>query len=197
MSQHQVGPFSASLEKQLSSDDRAHLERLQSFVRSPASKYNRNRKLSAFNEILTMICSFCDRHPDDRWKRCLVCGVCPLECGALAVNTHQLTSFLKRSKSSINGVLADLGYVAVQVSDRDLGFLRAVLQKLDCCHEIRKWTIRRLRNAGRLAPELPILAEGLPGELDRDVHEEKMPRQSWQPCQVFEADITDVWLFDD
>lgn len=133
----------------LSQDDQRQYQELQSKVGAPENRYNRNKRLQTFNEILDEIRFFCQRNDSDDWRRYLVCGVCWVGLNReIAINTRQLRLLIIKSKSTINGALAKMGYATVPVKTHDpteviemIPFLKTHPQ------ELRQWTIRRLSSA--------------------------------------------------
>lgn len=116
---------------------------LRTVVGSPDNRYNRNKRLETFLEILDHIKHYCVRCDENDWKRCLVCGVCWMD-DSIAINTRQLRQLINKSKSTINGALAKMGYVTIPTKGEDaqqltdsIPFLRGHFL------EMRQWTIRR------------------------------------------------------
>ncbi|OHT09611.1 hypothetical protein TRFO_21404 [Tritrichomonas foetus] len=127
----------------LSQDDQRQYHELRQTVGSPDNRYNRNKRLETFNEILDAIRQFCQRGDGEDWRRYLVCGVCWLGCD-IAINTRQLRILILKSKSTINGALAKMGYTTIPIKSHDptelvenIPFLKSHPQ------ELRQWTTRR------------------------------------------------------
>jgi hypothetical protein len=118
----------------LSNEDRKGYLELRESVGSTHWRYRRNHRLATFIDLLTAILSYCRRAEADTCKRCLVCGIFPIADG-FAVNTQQLTQLLNRSKSSINGMFALMGYSAVTVPQN----APSELPTLPTPDELRKW----------------------------------------------------------
>jgi hypothetical protein len=145
----------------LSPEDAVLFRRLQNSVSCTGWKYNRNRKVQTFLEILSAVVSFCTHRKEDRAKRFLICGIC-LTADGLA--TQALARLLGRSKSSINGVFADMGYSAVAMTESECACLGAVVQ---CPRDVRKWTLRRQKVIEAFAlPEDDLSADVELGEWD-------------------------------
>lgn len=156
----------------LSPSDRIKYEELKQKVGSPENRYNRNKRIQTFTEIIESIRQFCIKNDDDDWKRCLVCGICwiphsssnessplsPPEVESLndsglykwsinqdlAINTRQLRILIAKSKSTINGALAKMGYESVPTKGSDAEDLIGAIPFLNNHYtEMRQWTIRR------------------------------------------------------
>ena len=156
----------------LSPSDRIMYEELKKKVGSPENRYNRNKRIQTFTEIIESIRQFCIKNDDEDWKRCLVCGICwiphsssndssplsPPEVEGLndgnyykwsinhdlAINTRQLRILIAKSKSTINGALAKMGYESVPTKGSDAEDLIGAIPFLNNHYtEMRQWTIRR------------------------------------------------------
>ena len=145
----------------LSAEDQFGYNKLRQSVGSEDNRYNRNRRLVKFSDMLNEIRTYCEEMQVDTWKRYLVCGICWFS-GCLAINTRQLTLLLAKSKSSINGALAKMGYTTRSGECNEL--LNAIPYLRGNSRELRQWTVRqRLTNV--LSP--------LEGPCE----------QSWTPCE--------------
>jgi hypothetical protein len=137
----------------LSASDQVIYKQLHQALSAQSNRDRRNRRVDDFKEILEAIELFENIDEEDRWKRCLVCGIFTFP-GGVAVNIQQLKALIVRCKSSINGSLKGLGYARVA-------------SKLDGCDplfetipflrthgsELRKWTLRYF--AERTTPRPP------------------------------------------
>jgi hypothetical protein len=109
---------------------------------APSSRNKRNTRIDDFREIIDAIDFFENTDEQDRWKRCLVCGICKVTDG-IAVNTNQFQKLISKCKSSINGCLKALGYdqVSLKPSVND-----ELLQQIPYLRmnpgDYRQWTIR-------------------------------------------------------
>ncbi|OHT03718.1 hypothetical protein TRFO_06545 [Tritrichomonas foetus] len=129
----------------LSASDKAEFEELKKKVGSPENRYNRNKRLATFNEMIDSIKHFCIRNDGDDWKRCLVCGICWIGSHDLAINTRQLRILIAKSKSTINGALAKMGYETVPTKGNNADDLVNTIPFLKKHYsEMRQWTIRRM-----------------------------------------------------
>ncbi|OHS95531.1 hypothetical protein TRFO_38346 [Tritrichomonas foetus] len=126
----------------LSSEDQKIYREIYEAVTSPSNKCKRNTRVDDFQEILDAIDIFENISDDDKWKRCLVCGIFKVN-NCIAVNISQLKHLINKCKSSINGSLRRLGF-------------GNIIKKVDGCEqifevipylenhpsELRRWTIR-------------------------------------------------------
>jgi hypothetical protein len=95
-----------------------------------------------FKEIMDAIDLFIEADDVDRWKRCLVCGVCRIPNG-IALNIAQLKKLVFKCKSSINGSLKGLGYDIVIGKTSTCSELFEALPQLRLSPgELRQWTVR-------------------------------------------------------
>jgi hypothetical protein len=131
------------LKSMLSEEEQRLFENLQTLVDSPSCKYNRNRKRVTFAEIFAAIWAFIHLDDRDKWIRCLLCGICPLD-DTVAICVQRLAILLGQSKSSVNGMFTEMGYKAAPMTVRKLTTLQQIIRALNQPQEIRKWTIRKL-----------------------------------------------------
>jgi hypothetical protein len=151
------------MQPRLSPQDAVLFDRLKSSVSCTGWKYNRNRKVHTFLGILSAVISFCTHRQEDMAKRFLVCGIFPLARG-LATQTQSLGRLLGRSKSSINGVFADMGYPSSPITESESRTLQELGQ---CPRDVRKWTLRRNKVPEEIAaPEGELSAELELGDWD-------------------------------
>ena len=127
----------------LSYGDQKQFANLREKVGSSENRYNRNKRIQTFQEMLNQIRQFCERDQDDDWKRYLACGITWLG-NDIAINTRQLRLLINKSKSSINGAFAKMHYETVPTKGEDSS---ALVQKIPYLKghfvEMRQWTIRR------------------------------------------------------
>jgi hypothetical protein len=126
----------------LSLDDQELYNQLRSTFSSEFHRNRRGRRLADFRDMISSIRAFCIRNREDDWKRCLVCGVCWLPNG-IAFNNRQLCVLSDKCKSSINGVLHQLGYSSTQSkleSHESLGEAMPILK--NSFNELVEWTVR-------------------------------------------------------
>ena len=127
----------------LSPDDRKAYEELRSILAAPDHRYNRNKRIVTFQDMLEQIKEFCTRNDADDWKRYLVCGICWVD-NDIAINTRQLRILLGKSKSTINGALAKMGYETLPFRNNNSGLIDKIPFLRGNFNEIRQWTVRRL-----------------------------------------------------
>ena len=127
-----------------SSDQRDYLS-LKDSLASTGVRNRRGKRLESFAEYLSSIKKFCVRGDEDDWKRCLVCGVCWVTTGSLAINTRQLRLLIDKCKSSINGSLHKMGYSTSSSCRGDAS--SSLIDRLPILKgnfsELRQWTVRQ------------------------------------------------------
>jgi hypothetical protein len=130
---------------------------LRQVVSSDNVRHNRHQRIRTFLKVMDNIRGYCESHVDESWLRYLVCGICWMSTGDIAVNTHQLRLLIGKSKSTINGVLAKMGYTT-----SDLGG-NALIEKIpmlaSCPRQLRQWTTRR-KPDNRTEAQEPELFDG-------------------------------------
>jgi hypothetical protein len=126
----------------LTNEDKEVYKRINMALAAPTNRNRRNKRVDDFREILEAIELFEDSDTEDRWKRCLVCGICKIPNG-IAVNTTQLKRLVFKCKSSINGSLKRLGWdLIVSKSSAYDDLLKEIPYLRDHPAEVRQWTIR-------------------------------------------------------
>ena len=131
----------------LSDEDQKHYEELRLKVGSPDNRYTRNRRLETLRSSLNSIREFCIRKDEDDWRRCLVCGIYWFDNGDIAINIRQLHLLIMKSKSTINGALAKMGYETIPTKGEDADRLNEAIPFLaQQYNEFRQWTIRKLKD---------------------------------------------------
>jgi hypothetical protein len=126
----------------LSHFDKIVYTQLHQALSAPSTRDKRHRRTDDFKEILEAIELFENIDDDDRWKRCLVCGVFTFP-GGIAVNIQQLKALIVRCKSSINGSLKNLGYTRIASKLEGCEPLFETIPFLKTHgNELRKWTLR-------------------------------------------------------
>jgi hypothetical protein len=126
----------------LSERDQLRYRQLQQSIVPLCFRTTRGEVSMKFQIILMLIKRYTNRHDDDDWKRCFVCGVVWLE-NVIAVNTRQLSKLTDKSKSSINFGFQAIGYKTVTMSPTQASEMisRFPLFSSDS-NEIHQWTIR-------------------------------------------------------
>jgi hypothetical protein len=126
----------------LNDTDKSIYLHLSAALSAPSSRNKRNKRADDFQQILEAIELFENWNEPDKWKRCLVCGICRIPNG-IAVHTAQLKKLISKCKSSINGSLKCLGYdIVLPKASSCQELLNAIPQLQDHHGELRKWTIR-------------------------------------------------------
>jgi hypothetical protein len=139
----------------LSTSDQGIYRQLHQALSAPSNRDRRNKRVDDFKEILEAIELFENVDDDDRWKRCLVCGIFTFP-GGIAVNIQQLKALIVRCKSSINGSLKRLGYTKVASKMEGCEPLFETIPFLRTHgSELRKWTLRYF--VERKAPGSPTM----------------------------------------
>lgn len=157
--------------------DRIKYRQLRKHLNQVTDKRHRNRKLTVLRNLLKEITEFAQRGDQDDWKRCCVCGVCQLSVG-LAINSHQLRFLLKRTKSSLNGSLKQIGYVTLLARGDICQELKDFLPILKGNKaELRKWSVRVLRetenpDAAKCESEDYIMTESETENIGKETEQE-------------------------
>jgi hypothetical protein len=126
----------------LSAEDQSAYLELRAELSSPDNRYNRNKRIDTFIEMLEQIKKFCKRGDNDDWKRYLVCGICWIN-EDIAINTRQLRILLGKSKSTINGVFSKMNYETLPVKNHETGLQDRIPFLRGNFSESRQWTVRR------------------------------------------------------
>jgi hypothetical protein len=89
--------------------------------------------------------AYCMRGLEDDWRRCLVCGICWLANGDIAVNNRQLRAVLRKSKSSLNSAFAMMHYGPDSGEKiASLALRQAIPYLTREPAALRQWRIRRM-----------------------------------------------------
>ncbi|KAK8891662.1 hypothetical protein M9Y10_028882 [Tritrichomonas musculus] len=124
----------------LNSDDQHIYREMHQAITAPLSK--KTCRVDDFQEILDAINLFENINDDDKWKRCLVCGIFKVN-DMIAVNICQLKSLIVKCKSSINGSLKKIGYGNIVKKSNVYELLFESIPYLKTNpSELRKWTMR-------------------------------------------------------
>jgi hypothetical protein len=127
----------------LSPDDRLTYLALHQQLGSPETRFQRHRRLSLAREQMNTIQAFCARGWDDDWTRYLACGVCWLSPTRVAIHVRQFAFTIGKSKSSVNGVMARLNFVANPARGPDA---HELMEHIPCLRrrpgELKHWEIR-------------------------------------------------------
>jgi hypothetical protein len=148
----------------LTADDRSEFIRLRSHFHQCQKCSSSDRRGVTFSKELQVVLSFIERSPDNMESRCIVTGICvagPVIC----INTRQLKVFLCRCKSSINGILQELGYLAIRTRTKTRQAIQVCLPSLDRDADLlRQWTVRYVSDGSLFCfvssfagPRLPMI----------------------------------------
>jgi hypothetical protein len=128
----------------LSVVDQLRFHSLREHVSGRDNRYNRHQRIAVLERSLISIRSFCIRNEWSDWIRCLVCGITWLSSDEIAVNPRQLTYVLGKSKSSINGSFALMGYTAVPMKAHQGSLIAKAIPYLEThIFELRQWSVRK------------------------------------------------------
>ena len=126
----------------LSEADKDTYQRLFAAISAPSNRNKKNKRADDFQEIIDALCLFINHDEEDRWKRCLVCGLFPFE-GGMAVNTSALKKLILKCKSSINGSFKAIGYPNVTTKSACCQeLLNGIPFLKNNFMELRQWTVR-------------------------------------------------------
>lgn len=119
------------------------------FVREQ-STLSRDPRVVTFPADLVRILKFIDRSPNNIEARAICAGIYflgPLIC----INTRQVKGVIGRCKSSINGLLQQLGYVTLRTrAMTHFCLLRALPILAQNYAYVRQWTVRHVSEACRI-----------------------------------------------
>lgn len=129
---------------QLNQEDKDEFIRLRTSLHQSQKQSNtvKDSRLMTFSNEMKTILKFIEHDESGRQQRSILTGVAfagPFIC----VNTRQLKNFLGRCKSSINGSLQQLGYIAVKTKSKARSCVLAVMPLLtNDVNLLRQWTVR-------------------------------------------------------
>lgn len=129
---------------QLTEEDKNEFIKLRTTLHQSQKSPNsmKDSRLMAFSNEMKTILKFIEHDETGRQQRSILTGVA--FAGAfICVNTRQLKNFLGRCKSSINGSLQQLGYMAVRTKSKARSCVLAVMPLLSSdSNLLRQWTVR-------------------------------------------------------
>lgn len=126
----------------LSEEDKSEYIGIRNKFHDEIAKSKRGERIDIFITRLKIIRNFIEREPNDQWKRIIVCGIMFLN-DALGINIQQLRVLMGKCKSSINGSLQQLGYIAKPLThDIDQEITKKVPLLKEDHFQLKKWTIR-------------------------------------------------------
>lgn len=149
-------------------------------------KSRKGERLDSFVAKLKDIRTYIEKGDGDDWKRSLACGIIFLE-KSIAINIYHFRILLGKCKSSINGSLQQLGYVAIP-SGRDMG--QEILTKIPLFKkdpgELKKWTIRENQSGVERVKKQSIFFIELPKKRPVEIVHEPVAEQNSQPLKTEE-----------
>lgn len=135
--------------KLLSPSDLEGYMQLRDRFHTEVANAKRGEKVEMFNKRLKIIKEYVVKHDENDWKRSFATGVIFME-NSIAINIKQLILLMGKCKSSINGSLHQLGYIARPASkETDEQIVLTIPIFSRDRRELKKWTIRQKRNARR------------------------------------------------
>lgn len=159
----------------LSQEDRAEFIKLRNQLHQSQKTSVKDRRLVSFSNEMTSIHAFLERSDVGHEQRSVLAGVAfagPFIC----VNTRQLKSFLGRCKSSINGSLQQLGYVAVRTKSKARTCVLSILPSLaNEPNLLRQWTVRGASNDAHFCLVSRFQPNPLPTITPDDLNDERKP----------------------
>ena len=135
--------------KYLSPSDLEGYNQLKDRFHKEVANAKRGEKVEMFNKRLKIIKEYVVRNDDDDWKRSFAAGVIFLD-NYIAINIKQLILLMGKCKSSINGSLHQLGYIARPASkETDENLINSFPIFSKDRRELKKWTIRQKKSSRR------------------------------------------------
>lgn len=126
----------------LNESDKSEYIAIRTRFHDEIAKSKRGERIDVFVARLKIIRDYIEKEPNDQWKRIIVCGIMFLN-DALGINIQQLRILMGKCKSSINGSLQQLGYIAKPPThDIDQEITKKVPMLKDDHFQLKKWTIR-------------------------------------------------------
>lgn len=179
--------------KYLSSEDFENYLKLKEKFQEEVTNAKRGEKVDVFSRRLDLIRNYVQKGNDDDWKRSFACGIFFFE-NNIAISIKQLMLLLGKCKSSINGSLHQLGYIARPTSketDENLVNNIPIFQKDRS--ELKKWTIRQKKPSRKRNTHKAKEEECVEEEPQEDVQESpvELVKSSIEPAFTTTAD--DIW----
>jgi hypothetical protein len=126
----------------LSQEDKTEFVKLRTQFHRGQKPISKDVRMVSLRRELLIVLGFLERGEENMEVRAILTGICfvgPVVC----VNTRQLKNFLGRCKSSINGSLQQMGFVALRTKAKARSCVAALLQSLKNQQEmLRQWTVR-------------------------------------------------------
>lgn len=139
----------------LNNDDKNTYKHLRNLLSAPSCKNRKNKSYQTFCEIMDLLKAFIIRNdPNADWRRGVACGIYWIEnpifshankkVSTIAINIRQLTLMTSKCKSSINGLLQQMGYIMpVQGTEASSTLITVFPFLKNNFQELRQWTIRQ------------------------------------------------------
>ncbi|OHT01996.1 hypothetical protein TRFO_31013 [Tritrichomonas foetus] len=163
---------------QLSNDDKAEFIKLRNRLHQTQKTSVKDRRLVSFSNEMILVLNFLEHDNKGREQRCVLTGVAfagPYIC----VNTRLLKNFLGRCKSSINGSLQQLGYVAVRTKSKARSCVVACIPCLGADPNLlRQWTVRGASADALFCFVSKYPPEPLPTITQEDLNEDRKSQNS-------------------
>ncbi|OHT14452.1 hypothetical protein TRFO_43047 [Tritrichomonas foetus] len=135
----------------LSQDDRIDYLRLRMRFHQSQRSSGKDSRVASFHKELLQTRAYIERRPEQKEERCIVCGVC-FAGKYICINTRLLKYFLGRCKSSINGSIQQMGYVALRTKTKARNCVLAVMHSLvEDVNNLRQWTVRCVSGSAMFA----------------------------------------------
>ena len=135
--------------KYLSENDLKGYNELKDRFHKEVANAKRGEKVDMFNKRLKIIKDYVVKNDEDDWKRSFATGVIFLD-NYIAINIKQLILLMGKCKSSINGSLHQLGYIARPASkETDENLINSIPIFSKERRELKKWTIRQKKSSRR------------------------------------------------
>lgn len=159
----------------LNPDDQHIYREMHHAITAPITK--KASRVDDFKEIVDAIDLFENINDDDKWKRCLVCGIFKVK-NMIAVNICQLKYLVSKCKSSINGSLRRIGFgkTVKKANVYELLFESIPFLKTNPS-ELRKWTMRYFTPVENDQNDDEIVIENSDDFLNDDSFFEKKPKE--------------------
>jgi hypothetical protein len=126
----------------LDADEKVVYRHIAAALSAPTRRIKRGKRLADFTEILEALEVFVSMDEENKWKRCLVSGVCRLPFG-IAVNTTQLKRLISKCKSTINASLRSIGFGTIIT---EAWAYASLISQIPCLKnnalDLKQWTIR-------------------------------------------------------
>lgn len=169
----------------LSQEDKIEFQRLRTLFHKNQKTSTKDRRLVSFSNELQTVLKYLEHSTSGRENRTILVGVCfagPFIC----VNTRQLKNFLGRCKSSINGSLQQLGYVALKTKSKARTCVLSIIPSLaNDANVLRQWTVRFASNDAQICFISSVRSVQLPTITEEDINDDKKQINTTQNAQFY------------